>query len=225
LDPWWPPVRVPVAGKLPRLAHRASLGPPSTSTRHRFPLTPTAKSTRIRGGIPLNTFTADIDDDFGSVDGHLDRIPCRSLLAKKPLHPSLACFYDRSGNFSSRLRCLAQGIRRALKSQAYDFSCLVGFHSPTGQLAGDVAAGDHCEHGLASYPQGQIARARELRRRHLSLLASQDPGCFRLVSGRGSARSLVDGGAEQVPDTVGEGQAERPAHDHPQDGAADVAAA
>jgi len=28
----------------------------------------------------------------------------------------------------------------------------------------------------------------------------------------------MDGGAEQVPDAVGEGQAERSAHDHPHDG-------
>src|SRR4029077_10279258 len=36
---------------------------------------------------------------------------------------------------------------------------------------------------------------------------------------------LADGGAEQVPDAVGEGQAERSADDNSQNGAADVAAA
>ena len=37
------------------------------------------------------------------------------------------------------------------------------------------------------------------------------------------AAQLADGSAEQVPDAVGEGQAERSADDDPQDGAADVA--
>ena len=37
--------------------------------------------------------------------------------------------------------------------------------------------------------------------------------------------ALADGGAEQVPNAVGEGQAERSADDNPKDGAADVAAA
>jgi hypothetical protein len=36
---------------------------------------------------------------------------------------------------------------------------------------------------------------------------------------------LADGGTEQAPDAVGEGQAERSADDNPRDGAADVAAA
>src|SRR5271154_1405235 len=36
---------------------------------------------------------------------------------------------------------------------------------------------------------------------------------------------LVDSGAEQVPDAVGEGQADCPTDDHSQDGAADIAAA
>jgi hypothetical protein len=36
---------------------------------------------------------------------------------------------------------------------------------------------------------------------------------------------LAEGGAEQVPDAVGEGQAECSADDQPQDGAADAAAA
>ena len=39
------------------------------------------------------------------------------------------------------------------------------------------------------------------------------------------AALLADGGAEQVPDAVGEGEAERSADDQPQDGAADVAPA
>jgi len=34
LDPWRLPVGIAVAGELPRLAHRASLGPPSACTRH-----------------------------------------------------------------------------------------------------------------------------------------------------------------------------------------------
>ena len=36
---------------------------------------------------------------------------------------------------------------------------------------------------------------------------------------------LADGGAEQVPDAVGEGQAERPADHEPQDRTADAASA
>ena len=39
-----------------------------------------------------------------------------------------------------------------------------------------------------------------------------------------AAAVLADGGAEQVPDAVGEGQAEGSADDEPQDSAADVAA-
>src|SRR5690242_203788 len=41
----------------------------------------------------------------------------------------------------------------------------------------------------------------------------------------GTVNSLANGGAEQVPDAVGEGQAERSADDEPQDGAADAASA
>jgi hypothetical protein len=47
----------------------------------------------------------------------------------------------------------------------------------------------------------------------------------RAAAGRHRQPRLADGGAEQVPDAVGEGQAERSADDQPQDGAADAAAA
>jgi hypothetical protein len=43
LNPWWLPVGVAVAGELPRLAHRASLGPPRACTRHHLPLIPVGK--------------------------------------------------------------------------------------------------------------------------------------------------------------------------------------
>jgi hypothetical protein len=58
-----------------------------------------------------------------------------------------------------------------------------------------------------------------------SLTATPSPGPADESRGRRQHPRLADGGAEQVPDAVGEGQSERSADDYPQDGAADVAAA
>ncbi len=54
---------------------------------------------------------------------------------------------------------------------------------------------------------------------------TQPAQCGSGPSGQPHQPRSADGGAEQVPDTVGKGQADRSADDHPQDGAADVAAA
>ena len=94
-------------------------------------------------------------------------------------------------------------------------------HSPARHEAADLEPG-RSGHGAAKTPEQQVAllaRAGSFGRQLPLAMATS-----RSFKGTPAA-VLADSGAEQVPDTVGEGQAECPADDYPQDGAADVAAA